>query len=145
MKVDKKANFCIFFLIALLALGLSNFAAAYTGDLVSSAFPSINDTEKMIALDNDNFSPASLNVVYEQKKIVEEVNETDNETENYTIEESTVTEKVNNTNSNQDIDSSTIIESDTNPNSNPDSDDGEVTKPKPKPSPSQTDSTEDDE
>ena len=143
MKVDKKANFCIFFLIALLALGLSNFAAAYTGDLVSSAFPSINDTEKMIALDNDNFSPASLNAVYEQKKIVEEVNETDNETENSTIEESTITEKVNNTNNDQDIDGSTIIESDTNPNSNPGSDDGGNSKPKP--SPSQTDSTEDNE
>ena len=142
MKVDKKANFCIFFLIALIALGLSNFAAAYTGDLVSSAFPSINDTEKMIALDNDNFSPASLNAVYEQKKVVEEVNETDNETENSTIEESTITEKVNNTNNNQDIDSSTIIESDTNPNSNPDTDDGGNSKPKP--SPSQTDSTEDE-
>ena len=87
MKVDKRANFCIFLVIAILALGLSNFAAAYTGDLISASFPGINDTDKMIALDNDNFTPTSVNVVYE-KKVVEEVNETDNETDtNSTIEE----------------------------------------------------------
>ena len=87
MKVDKKANFCIFFLIALLALGLSNFAAAYTGDFILGSFPGINDTDKMIALDDDNFAPASINAVYE-KKVVEEVNETDNETDTKsTIEE----------------------------------------------------------
>ena len=89
LKVDKRANFCIFFVIAILALGLSNFAAAYTGDLISASFPGINDTDKMIALDNDNFAPTSVNAVYE-KKVVEEVNETDNETDtNSTIEEDT--------------------------------------------------------
>lgn len=89
LKVDKRANFCIFFVIAVLALGLSNFAAAYTGDLIVGSFPGINDTDKMIALDDDNFAPASINAVYE-KKVVEEVNETDNETDtNSTIEEDT--------------------------------------------------------
>ncbi|MBQ2962174.1 hypothetical protein [Methanobrevibacter sp.] len=87
MKVDRKAKFCIFFVIAILALGLSNFAAAFTGDFVTSSFPGINDTDKMIALDDDNFAPASINAVYEQKKVVE-VNETDNATDsNSTIEE----------------------------------------------------------
>lgn len=87
MKVDRKAKFCIFLVIAVLALGLSNFAAAFTGDFVSSSFPGINDTDKMIALDNDNFVPATINAVYEPKK-VEEVNETDNETDsNSTIED----------------------------------------------------------
>ena len=80
MKVDKRANFCIFFVIAVLALGLSNFAAAFTGDFVSASLPGINDTDKMIALDNDNFVPATINAAYEPKKVVE-VNETDNETD----------------------------------------------------------------
>jgi hypothetical protein len=64
LKVDKRANFCIFFVIAILALGLSNFAAAFTGDFVSSSFPGINDTDKMIALDNDNFVPETINAAY---------------------------------------------------------------------------------
>ena len=89
MKVDKRANFCIFFVIAILALGLSNFAAGFTGDFVSASFPGGNDTDKMIALDDDNFSPLGLNAVYE-KKVVEEVNETENETDtNSTIDENT--------------------------------------------------------
>ena len=88
MKVDRKAKFCIFFVIAILALGLSNFAAAFTGDFVSTSLPGINDTEKMIALDDDNFSPATINAVYEEKKVVEEVNETDNSTDsNSTIDD----------------------------------------------------------
>ena len=89
MKVDKRANFCIFFVIAILALGLSNFAAGFTGDFVSASLPGVNDTDKMIALDNDNFTPLGLNAVYE-KKVVEEVNETENETDtNSTIDENT--------------------------------------------------------
>ena len=88
LKVDKRANFCIFFVIAILALGLSNFAAAFTGDFVSASLPGINDTDKMIALDDDNFSPATINAVYEEKKVVEEVNETDNSTDsNSTIDD----------------------------------------------------------
>ena len=88
MKVDRKAKFCIFFVIAILALGLSNFAAAFTGDFVSTSLPGINDTDKMIALDDDNFSPATINAVYEEKKVVEEVNETDNSTDsNSTIDD----------------------------------------------------------
>ena len=91
--------------IAILALGLSNFAAAFTGDFVSASFPGINDTDKMIALDNDNFAPTSLNAVYEPKKVVEEVNETDNETgTNSTIEDNandnSDNKKPNNQNSN---------------------------------------------
>ena len=90
MKVDRKAKFCIFFVIAILALGLSNFAAAFTGDFVSTSLPGINDTDKMIALDDDNFSPATINAVYEEKKVVEEVNETDNSTDsNSTIDDNT--------------------------------------------------------
>ena len=105
MKVDRKAKFCIFLVIAILALGLSNFAAAFTGDFVSASFPGINDTDKMIALDNDNFAPTSLNAVYEPKKVVEEVNETDNETDtNSTIEDNAEDDsdkkKTNNQNSN---------------------------------------------
>ena len=88
LKVDRKAKFCIFFVIAILALGLSNFAAAFTGDFVSTSLPGINDTDKMIALDDDNFSPATINAVYEEKKVVEEVNETDNSTDsNSTIDD----------------------------------------------------------
>ena len=104
MKVDRKAKFCIFFVIAILALGLSNFAAAFTGDFVSASLPGINDTDKMIALDDDNFSPASINAVYEQKKVVEEVNETDNSTDsNSTIEDNT--DDGSNRNNNQNSDS----------------------------------------
>ena len=102
MKVDRKAKFCIFLFIAVLALGLSNFAAAFTGDFVSSSFPGINDTDKMIALDNDNFVPATINAAYEPKKVVE-VNETDNETDsNSTIEDDDSENQHNqNTNNNQ--------------------------------------------
>lgn len=77
MKVNRKAKFIIFFTIAILALGLSNIAAVLTGDLVSSSLPNYNETEKLIALDDDNFSPTSLNTVYEETKVVEEVNDTD--------------------------------------------------------------------
>ena len=88
MKVNRKAKFIIFFTIAVLALGLSNIAAVLTGDLVSSSLPNYNETEKLIALDDDNFSPATINAVYEQKKVVEEVNETDNSTDsNSTIDD----------------------------------------------------------
>ena len=91
--------------IAVLALGLSNFAAAFTGDFVSSSFPGINDTDKMIALDNDNFVPATITAAYEPKKVVE-VNETDNETDsNSTIEDDDSDDSENqhnqNTNNNQ--------------------------------------------
>ena len=103
MKVDRKAKFCIFFVIAILALGLSNFAAAFTGDFVNTSLPGINDTDKMIALDDDNFSPATINAVYEEKKVVEEVNETDNSTDsNSTIDDNSDdgSNKNNNQNSN---------------------------------------------
>ena len=105
LKVDKRANFCIFLVIAILALGLSNFAAAFTGDFVSSSFPGINDTDKMIALDNDNFVPATINAAYEPKKVVE-VNETENETDSdSTIEDdasdNSETQHNQNTNNNQ--------------------------------------------
>ena len=95
MKVDKRANFCIFFVIAILALGLSNFAAGFTGDFVSASFPGVNDTDKMIALDDDNFAPIGLNAVYE-KKVVEEVNETENDTDaNSTIDEKVIDDSDN--------------------------------------------------
>ena len=114
MKVDKRANFCIFIVIAILALGLSNFAAAFTGDFVMASFPGINDTDKMIALDDDGFAPETLNAVYEPKPVVEEENETDNETDtNSTIDE--------NTDSDND-DSNSDSNSHNNDNSNSDSD-----------------------
>ncbi|WP_407461380.1 hypothetical protein [Methanobrevibacter sp.] len=136
MKVDKKANFLIFLIIAILALGLSNFAAAFTGDLVMGSFPGINETDKMIALDDDNFSPASVNAVYEPKKVVEEVNETDNSTDNSTdhIDDDT-DDKPNDNSDNQNSNS----DSNNNENSGDDSD----SKPKPKPTPSE-DSSDDE-
>ncbi len=135
MKVDKKANFLIFLIIAVLALGLSNFAAAFTGDLVMGSFPGINDTDKMIALDDDNFAPASINAVYEPKKVVEEVNETDNSTDNSTdtdIDDDT-DDKPNDNSDSQNGNS----DSNNNGNSGDDSD----SKPKPTPS----DDSSDDE
>ena len=125
MKVDRRAKFCIFFVIAVLALGLSNFAAAFTGDFVSSSFPGINDTDKMIALDDDNFAPSTVNAVYEQKKVVEEVNETDNSTDsNSTID-----------NNNDDSDNNQNGNSNTNNNENGGGDNSNS-----KPSSGQTDS-----
>ena len=126
MKVDKKANFLIFLIIAILALGLSNFAAAFTGDLVLGSFPGINDTDKMIALDDDNFSPASLNTVYEPKKVVEEVNDTDNSTDNSTDYDDGTDDKPNDNTDNQNSNS------DSNNNGN----DGDDSDSKPKPTPS---------
>ena len=126
MKVDKKANFLIFLIIAILALGLSNFAAAFTGDLVMGSFPGINDTDKMIALDDDNFSPASLNTVYEPKKVVEEVNDTDNSTDNSTDYDDGTDDKPNDNSDNQNSNS------DSNNNGN----DGDDSDSKPKPTPS---------
>jgi len=103
MKVNRKAKFIIFFTIAIIALGLSNIAAVLTGDLVSSSLPSYNDTEKLIALDDDNFAPTSLNAVYEENKVVEEVNDTDdvNDT-NATSSDSDISDN----NNQQDIDNS---------------------------------------
>lgn len=100
MKVNRKAKFIIFFTIAILALGLSNIAAVLTGDLVSSSLPNYNETEKLIALDDDNFSPTSLNTVYEETKVVEEVNDTDdvNDTNTSTSDSDT------NNNNQQEID-----------------------------------------
>lgn len=131
MKVDRKAKFCIFLVIAILALGLSNFAAAFTGDFVSTSLPGINDTDKMIALDDDNFSPATINAVYEQKKVVEEVNETDNSTDsNSTIDDNS--DDGSNRNNNQ------------NSNSNSNNENGGGDNSHSKPSSGQTD-TDDDE
>ena len=139
MEVDKKAKFCIFLVIAILALGLSNFAAAFTGDFVSASFPGINDTDKMIALDDDNFAPASLNAVYEPKKVVEEVNETDNSTDsNSTIVEETDDGSDNqNTNQNSNNNNNQNTNSNSNNNDNGGGDDSST-----KPS---TDATDDGE
>jgi hypothetical protein len=126
LKVDKKANFLIFLIIAILALGLSNFAAAFTGDLVLGSFPGINDTDKMIALDDDNFSPASLNTVYEPKKVVEEVNDTDNSTDNSTDYDDGTDDKPNDNSDNQN----------SNSDSNNDGNSGDDSDSKPKPTPS---------
>jgi hypothetical protein len=126
LKVDKKANFLIFLIIAILALGLSNFAAAFTGDLVMGSFPGINDTDKMIALDDDNFSPASLNTVYEPKKVVEEVNDTDNSTDNSTDYDDGTDDKPNDNSDNQN----------SNSDSNNDGNSGDDSDSKPKPTPS---------
>lgn len=124
MKVDKKANFCIFFLIAILALGLSNFAAAFTGEFVSASFPEINDTDKMIAIDNDNFAPTALNAVYE-KKVVVEVNETDNETEtNATLEGDSIDVETD-TDSNSNTNENANGDRNTNSNTNDNTDTGE--------------------
>lgn len=112
MKVDKKAKFIIFFTIAILALGLSNIASALTGDLVSTSLPVANETDKLMALDNDNFSPASLNALYEEKPVVEEVNETadtndtdsaesDSQTSTETTEKEPADNSNGNTNNNQ--------------------------------------------
>ena len=126
MKVDKKANFLIFLIIAILALGLSNFAAAFTGDFVSGSFPGINGTDKLIALDDDNFSPLSLNAVYEPKQVVEEVNDTDNSTDNSTDYDDGTDDKPNDNSDNQN----------SNSDSNNDRNSGDDSDSKPKPTPS---------
>lgn len=121
MKSDKRAKFAIFFSIAILALGLSNIAAVWTGDLISGSLPVINETDKLIALDNDNFSPASLNTVYEEKKVVEVVNDTSdaNDTDSTpnnadSNTESDDTSNSNNNNNNQNSNGN----QNTNPNNN---------------------------
>ncbi|ADC47176.1 hypothetical protein mru_1326 [Methanobrevibacter ruminantium M1] len=123
MKSDKRAKFAIFFSIAILALGLSNIAAVWTGDLISGSLPVINETDKLIALDNDNFSPASLNTVYEEKKVVEVVNDTSdaNDTDSTpnnadSNTESDDTSNSNNNNNNQN--SNGNGNQNTNPNNN---------------------------
>ena len=134
MKVDKRANFFIFLVIAILALGLSNFAAAFTGDFVSGSFPGINDTDKLIALDDDNFSPLSLNAVYEPKQVVEEVNETDNETDtNSTIENETSDDSDNKNNNQNDNNNQN---NNNNDNKNNDNSGGDNSDSKPTPTPS---------
>ena len=134
MKVDKRANFFIFLVIAILALGLSNFAAAFTGDFVSGSFPGINDTDKLIALDDDNFSPLSLNAVYEPKQVVEEVNETDNETDtNSTIENGT-SDDSDNKNNNQNDNNNQNNNNDDNKNNDNSGGDNSDSKPTPTPS-----------
>ena len=117
MKVDKRANFCIFLVIAILALGLSNFAAAFTGDFVMGSFPGVNDTDKLIALDDDGFAPETLNAVYEPKPVVEEENETDNETDtNSTIDDDSDSDNDDNANSDSNSNSNDNGNSDSNNN-----------------------------
>ena len=132
MKVDKRANFCIFLVIALIALGLSNFAAAFTGDFVSGSFPGINDTDKLIALDDDNFSPLSLNAVYEPKQVVEEVNETDNETDTNSTIENETSDDSDNKNNNQNDNNN---QNNNNDNKNNDNSGGDNSDSKPTPTP----------
>ena len=133
MKVDKRANFFIFLVIAILALGLSNFAAAFTGDFVSGSFPGINDTDKLIALDDDNFSPLSLNAVYEPKQVVEEVNETDNETDTNSTIENETSDDSDNKNNNQNDNNN---QNNNNDNKNNDNSGGDNSDSKPTPTPS---------
>ncbi|WP_295622242.1 hypothetical protein [uncultured Methanobrevibacter sp.] len=134
MKVDKRANFFIFLVIAILALGLSNFAAAFTGDFVSGSFPGINDTDKLIALDDDNFSPLSLNAVYEPKQVVEEVNETDNETDTNSTIENETSDDSDNKNNNQNDNNNQNNNNDDNKNNDNSGGDNSDSKPTPTPS-----------
>ena len=134
MKVDKRANFFIFLVIAILALGLSNFAAAFTGDFVSGSFPGINGTDKLIALDDDNFSPLSLNAVYEPKQVVEEVNETDNETDTNSTIENETSDDSDNKNNNQNDNNNQNNNDDDNKNNDNSGGDNSDSKPTPTPS-----------
>ena len=78
MKSDRKANLLVFLTIAIVALGLSSISAAFTGDLFTNSLPGMNSSDKMIALDDDGFSPNAVST-YKEEVEVEDKNET-NET-----------------------------------------------------------------
>ena len=78
MKSDRKANLLVFLTIAIVALGLSSISAAFTGDLFTTSLPGMNSSDKMIALDDDGFSPNAVST-YKEEVEVEDKNET-NET-----------------------------------------------------------------
>ena len=78
MKSDRKANLLVFRTIAIVALGLSSISAALTGDLFTTSLPGMNSSDKMIALDDDGFSPNAVST-YKEEVEVEDKNET-NET-----------------------------------------------------------------
>lgn len=78
MKSDRKANLLVFLTIAIVALGLSSISAAFTGDLFATSLPGMNSSDKMIALDDDGFSPNAVST-YKEEVEVDDKNET-NET-----------------------------------------------------------------
>ena len=69
MKSDRKANLLVFLTIAIVALGLSSISAAFTGDLFTNSLPGMNSSDKMIALDDDGFSPNAVSTYKEEVEV----------------------------------------------------------------------------
>ncbi len=91
LKSDRKANLLVFLTVSIVALGLSQISVAFTGDLLSSSLPGVDTNDKLIALDDDGFTPNLLQTVHEEVKVdhneTNETNETsDNSDTNITTE-----------------------------------------------------------
>ena len=71
----KKANLLIIFIVAILGFGISNIVAPLTEEYVNLEMPNFNnEPQKLIAVDDGNFSPNHINKVI--------VNTTNNNTTN---------------------------------------------------------------
>lgn len=130
MKSDRKANLLVFLTIAIVALGLSSISAAFTGDLFTTSLPGMNSSDKMIALDDDGFSPNAVNT-YKEEVEVEDKNETNETVDN---SDSNTTEDHSDNSNN---DKTPKIDDNTNHDSSSDSSD--------KPAPSEDEGSGDEE
>jgi len=74
---NKKANLLIIFIVAIIGFGMSNIVFSLTGDYVNSEITQINNqNQKLIAINDGNFTPNQINTV----EIVNDTNTTNNTT-----------------------------------------------------------------
>ena len=59
----KKANLLVIFIVAILGFGMSNIVAILTEEYVNLEMPNINESQKLIAVNDGNFSPHHINTV----------------------------------------------------------------------------------
>ena len=75
MDSRKKANLLVIFLVAILALGISNIVALFTEDYINLEMTEINNqSQKLVAVDDGNFAPNHINTV----EIDNDTNDTNN-------------------------------------------------------------------
>lgn len=131
MKSDRKANLLVFLTIAIVALGLSSISAAFTGDLFTTSLPGMNSSDKMIALDDDGFSPNAVSI-YKEEVEADDKNET-----NETVDNSDSNTTEDDSDNSDDREKTPTAEDNTNQNTHTDTSEN--------PAPSETEESSDDE
>ncbi|WP_409201015.1 hypothetical protein [Methanobrevibacter sp. DSM 116169] len=88
MREKKQANLIIFSIVAIIALVCSSLVFSITAEFVPSL--TTENTQKLIPVENDGFTPVQINSVEEEKNIIEEIFNFTSE-ENNTTEAETIT------------------------------------------------------